>query len=238
MPKVDDVVGGEPIESTWGNQSIRDRTVQRALNAADLAAGWPAPGDGETVWQQDTDELKIWDGTAWMVIARIPDLDAYLKLTGGTLTGTVTTRELRTTALAPHEGNALYDLASSTNKYRRLYVETVFAYQLTPSSGSTGDIGTAVTTWRRIYVEEVRTPDFVAAGGLVTVDAPAQFTSTLAVDGGVQFESVFLLPNITETTNVPNVFVQTDGRLYKSTNTAASAAHVAALEARIAALEA
>ncbi|RLA51263.1 MAG: hypothetical protein DRQ98_11745, partial [Gammaproteobacteria bacterium] len=86
MPKAPDVVGGEPIESAYSNNEIRNKTVQRATNAADLAAGWPAPGDGETVWQQDTDELKIWTGTAWAVIATG---SRYLPLSGGTMTGVI-----------------------------------------------------------------------------------------------------------------------------------------------------
>ncbi len=65
MTKVNDVVAGEPIEAAWGNQSIRNRTVQRATSEADRDASWPAPEDGETVWVEDKSELQVWTGTEW-----------------------------------------------------------------------------------------------------------------------------------------------------------------------------
>ena len=90
MSKIPDVVDGEPIESAWGNQSIRDRTVQRMDTVADRDASIPAPGDGETVWIQDINELQIWDGSKWLGIVSADDAEAFLKLTGGTMVGDIT----------------------------------------------------------------------------------------------------------------------------------------------------
>ncbi len=84
MPKVPDVVAGEPIESVWGNQYIRDRTVQRMTNVADRDASIPTPGDGETVWIEDINQLQIWTGTAWQ---NASGEGRFLPLSGGTLTG-------------------------------------------------------------------------------------------------------------------------------------------------------
>ena len=65
MSKDPDVVAGEPIEAAWGNQSIRDKTVQRMTSEADRDTSIPAPGDGETVWIEDQNLLQIWTGTVW-----------------------------------------------------------------------------------------------------------------------------------------------------------------------------
>ena len=70
MPKVPDVLSGETIESAWANNDIRNLTVQRATDEADRLASWPAPGNGETVWQQDTGDLYVWDGGAWIRFVR------------------------------------------------------------------------------------------------------------------------------------------------------------------------
>ncbi len=65
MPKIPDVVDGETIETTWGNQSIRDRTVQRMDNTADRDASIPSPQPGETVYLTDDSRLEIWTGSEW-----------------------------------------------------------------------------------------------------------------------------------------------------------------------------
>jgi hypothetical protein len=80
LSKIPDVVDGEPIESAWGNQSIRDRTVQRMDTVADRDASIPAPGDGETVWIQDIDELQTYTGTRWV---------GFLQLVGGAMSGDI-----------------------------------------------------------------------------------------------------------------------------------------------------
>ncbi len=85
MPKVPDVVAGEPIESVWGNQSIRDRTVQRMTNEADRDASIPTPGNGETVWIEDINQLQIWDGTSWIPAG----FGVFLPLSGGVMSGPI-----------------------------------------------------------------------------------------------------------------------------------------------------
>ncbi len=88
MTKVDDVVAGEPIEASWGNQSIRNRTVQRATSIADRNASWPAPEDGETVWIADVNQLHTFNGTVWIVWASEDFVAAgFLPLTGGNISG-------------------------------------------------------------------------------------------------------------------------------------------------------
>lgn len=89
MPKDDDVISLEPIEASWGNQVVRDKLVQRAANSADLAASWPAPQDGEMVWQQDTNRLYVWDGTEWVLHPNWDLVNARLIRAGDAMTGTL-----------------------------------------------------------------------------------------------------------------------------------------------------
>lgn len=90
MPEIPNVVGGEAVESDWGNQ-IRDRTLQKYADQTALVASVPFPDAGMTVWLHNPGVLQFYDGAVWVVLATLDDIAtavaAYLPLTGGTLTG-------------------------------------------------------------------------------------------------------------------------------------------------------
>jgi len=99
-PKPDDVIAGEPIEATWGNQSIRDHTVLQMASEADRDASFPAGQFGDVCYVADIQELQIvsvsdYGTEGWLEIALVEDveraiiqaLDDYLPLTGGTIHG-------------------------------------------------------------------------------------------------------------------------------------------------------
>lgn len=89
MPEIPDVVQGNPVESAWGND-IRDRTVQRYADAAARDSLTPLPVAGDLAYLDDTGSVQVYDGTAWVTLADVDDLDAYLPLaTGGVITGDV-----------------------------------------------------------------------------------------------------------------------------------------------------
>jgi len=91
MPKPPDVVAGEPIEASWGNQDIRDHTVLVMQNAGDIGTTWPtgAPA-GTVVYNLETGLLFASSDTGWVQVSYIDDLDAYLPLTGGIINGALT----------------------------------------------------------------------------------------------------------------------------------------------------
>ena len=132
MPKIPDVVDGEPIESAWGNQSIRDRTVQRMTNEADRDASIPAPGDGETVWIQDLNELQVWAGTRWVTIVADFHLDAYLRKDGGTMDGSYT-------YLFPLGANFVSYARTDANVYFRIVVSSTDMVLQRSTDGITWD---------------------------------------------------------------------------------------------------
>lgn len=96
MPKVPDVVSGEPIEASWGNQDIRDKTVQIATNQADLIGSYPGSDPGTCVYVLDSGagfgQLYMWTDTptnpgvyGWKVVTFGPDSGGHYlaKLEGG-----------------------------------------------------------------------------------------------------------------------------------------------------------
>jgi hypothetical protein len=58
MPELPDVVPGEPVASTWGND-IRDRTLQRYADAAARDTENPTPDPGDLAFTED-------DGATWV----------------------------------------------------------------------------------------------------------------------------------------------------------------------------
>ena len=95
MPEIPDVVGAATVESAWGNQ-IRDRTLQRYIDATARDASVPLPIAGELAYLSSTTELTVYDGTAWETIAVAgesytkAEADArFLNLAGGAMTGSI-----------------------------------------------------------------------------------------------------------------------------------------------------
>ena len=68
MAEIANVVSGNTITSTWGNQ-IRDRTIQRYASAAARTAGHPSPTEGDLSYRQDSNIVEVYNGTAWMPVA-------------------------------------------------------------------------------------------------------------------------------------------------------------------------
>jgi len=79
MSEIPDVVGGEPIEIGWGNP-IRDRTVQRYVDATERDTLVPVPVTGTLSYLTGSGSFEIYDGAAW-----IP----YPRTDGATFTGVV-----------------------------------------------------------------------------------------------------------------------------------------------------
>jgi len=115
MPKPDDVIAGEPIEAAWGNQSIRDHTVLQMASEADRDQSFPAGQFGDVCYVADIQELQVISTSdygieGWLAIALVDDveraiiqaLDAYLPLSGGTMTGDIDL----TTHLLTNQGTA------------------------------------------------------------------------------------------------------------------------------------
>ena len=68
MPEIPDVVGGNTIESQWGND-IRNRALMRYIDSAARDASVPLPVAGEMAYLTSTTELTIYDGTSWVTYA-------------------------------------------------------------------------------------------------------------------------------------------------------------------------
>ena len=64
MAEMPDVTTGEVVASEWGND-IRDRTVQRYANQADLDAKLATPNAGDMAWVDDDGFMQIYDGVSW-----------------------------------------------------------------------------------------------------------------------------------------------------------------------------
>lgn len=89
MPEIADVIPGDDVIDTWGNQ-IRDRTNMRYSSQANLEASEPGAADGSLRWTDDNGLLLrvagVWEPVAIEVDGK------FLPLTGGagvdsTLTG-------------------------------------------------------------------------------------------------------------------------------------------------------
>lgn len=67
MTKTPDVIAGQAIASTWGNQ-IRDRSLQVFTSTADRDSGWPAANAPLGAHCVTTDSGIIWEkvGSAWV----------------------------------------------------------------------------------------------------------------------------------------------------------------------------
>lgn len=94
MPEIPDVVTGEVIASTWGND-IRDRAVQRYANAATRTASVPAPEEGALSYLLDTNLVYVYDGAAWVTINPVTlgsyEVDGYAEVSTFVLTSIVQT---------------------------------------------------------------------------------------------------------------------------------------------------
>lgn len=64
MPEIDDVVPGEVVESVWGND-IRDRTVQRYVDAVERDFLNPNPNAGELAYLINLQQVEVFNGTDW-----------------------------------------------------------------------------------------------------------------------------------------------------------------------------
>lgn len=69
MPEIPDVVAGQFVESSWGND-IRDRTVQRYNDATERDALNPLPVPGDLAYLDGTGEVQVYTAGAWFPIAR------------------------------------------------------------------------------------------------------------------------------------------------------------------------
>lgn len=85
MPEIDDVVAGEPVESSWGNL-IRSRTVQRYVDATERDVLNPTPQDGDLAFLQGVNELQAFGGSTWSTFLEETD-GPFLPLAGGTMQG-------------------------------------------------------------------------------------------------------------------------------------------------------
>jgi hypothetical protein len=65
MPEIANVVSGNTITSTWGNQ-IRDRTIQRYASATARATAHPSPTAGDLSYLTDVDDIALYDGANWI----------------------------------------------------------------------------------------------------------------------------------------------------------------------------
>jgi hypothetical protein len=75
MPEIPNVVPGEPVESSWGND-IRDRTLQRYASQAARDASIITPASGDTAYLLDLYALTQFDGSQWAPVA--PPVARYL----------------------------------------------------------------------------------------------------------------------------------------------------------------
>lgn len=67
MPEMPDVIAGEAVESSWGNQ-IRDRSVQRYTDSTERDTLVPIPNAGDLAWLQAEQLLTVWNGSLWLVV--------------------------------------------------------------------------------------------------------------------------------------------------------------------------
>jgi hypothetical protein len=68
MPELPIVTPGEIITSDHIND-IADRTIQRYANQSDLDAASPSPVVGELAYLEDSDNIMVWTGGAWLAFA-------------------------------------------------------------------------------------------------------------------------------------------------------------------------
>lgn len=91
MPELPDVISGEPVESNWGND-IRDRTLQRYVDAADRDAAVPLPVSGDLAYLDDVSMVTVSDGALWWPVGGASEIlsvngtvaAAWLTVNGGT----------------------------------------------------------------------------------------------------------------------------------------------------------
>jgi len=88
-PEIPDVAPGETIQVSWGNP-IRSRTVLRYPSAAARDASVPVPVSGDVAWLEDVNSLTLYDGSSWVAQVDQSDTVTFLRLSGGTVTGTTT----------------------------------------------------------------------------------------------------------------------------------------------------
>lgn len=88
MPEIPNVVPGEPVESTWGND-IRDRVVQKYADLTALVASRPFPELGELAWVTDPGQLLLFVSPGiWVPIDNSDEAEAkYVLKAGDVMTG-------------------------------------------------------------------------------------------------------------------------------------------------------
>jgi len=87
MSEMPDVLPGETVESSWGND-IRDRTIQRYVDATERDFLNSTPEEGDLAYLQNTNELQYYDGTEWLTVLDESD-GPFLRLAGGTMLGQI-----------------------------------------------------------------------------------------------------------------------------------------------------
>ena len=97
MPEMPDVVASEPVAADWGND-IRDRTVQRYLDAAARDASVPFPVAGDLAYLDDSGTVTLFDGTEWKS-GTAPGV--YVLRSGDDMTGTLNMLDNRIGLLGP-----------------------------------------------------------------------------------------------------------------------------------------
>ena len=91
MPEIDDVVAGEPVESSWGNL-IRSRTLQRYTSEAERDFLNPTPQEGDLAYIQNIEEVQVFDGSEWLNFELGDNLNRRSKPVGQFATDTTATQ--------------------------------------------------------------------------------------------------------------------------------------------------
>lgn len=87
MPEIDDVVSGESVEAVWGNQ-MRDRSLQRYVDATERDVLNPTPEEGDLGYLQNVEEITFFDGVGWRTIVTQTDAGfPWLSKAGDTMLG-------------------------------------------------------------------------------------------------------------------------------------------------------
>jgi len=94
MPEIPNVVSGEPVESSWGND-IRDRSVQKYADQTALDFSQPLPQLGELAWLINPGWLVVCTDVVapatWTpLLDRDQGDDQWVNITGDTMTGALT----------------------------------------------------------------------------------------------------------------------------------------------------
>lgn len=62
--EIGDVSAGGTIEAAWGN-NVRNRAIMRYASSTARDSAVPSPGEGEVCYLEDTNDLVVYNGSAW-----------------------------------------------------------------------------------------------------------------------------------------------------------------------------